>query len=445
MPRVSYVVVLAMAMGLGLGRGVGADAEAAQSEIVAPYAAEATAWEAPGVYRQAKLHQVAGESPVNRRRRHTVAAGLPLAVSTLAVATQKEAGKRPSKRLKANHTHLPPMSELQMDQTDQLDLTRAAKAADSQLARFFGVVEYGFSPRDCQSWWCPATWLSYLNFVFVLKSLCVISNLAQQVSPYPSVQKFEAVLDTGDNDPLPYVAIGFNGAQWCFYGLFAWKMTGNHGFLILVYANVLGAVLGCYYTLAFQRCCRCEQTLRKLTNYCGVAGAVAALQVSALIIMSPENALVFSGMMPSICGVVVTASCSQLSCLPQVFLTGCTDAINTELAIASIASSMLWLSCGVLFLDWWLILPNAIGVLCGAATLGTLMAFGGPSSLWPWGGGADAAGAAATRDVSALGAEDKTPLCKWGPVATPPPLACTGDMGDTGGTSRCVSASKFWV
>lgn len=45
------------------------------------------------------------------------------------------------------------------------------------------------------------------------------------------------------------------GLQWCVYGFFAYCYTGNHGFLIVVYANIFGAILGTFYTLTFQRYC----------------------------------------------------------------------------------------------------------------------------------------------------------------------------------------------
>ena len=43
------------------------------------------------------------------------------------------------------------------------------------------------------------------------------------------------------------------GTQWCFYGFFAYIYTGNHGFLVVVYANIIGALMGYYYAYIFQQ------------------------------------------------------------------------------------------------------------------------------------------------------------------------------------------------
>ena len=59
------------------------------------------------------------------------------------------------------------------------------------------------------------------------------------------------------------MSIACVGAQWCFYGLFAFSYTGNHGFLVVVYANCVGALMGCYYTYSFQENCLADRVVEK--------------------------------------------------------------------------------------------------------------------------------------------------------------------------------------
>merc|ERR1719379_1166024 len=109
--------------------------------------------------------------------------------------------------------------------------------------------------------------LHYLSFAVIIKVACMLSNVAFQVSPYPLVKGFKCEGDTGDSDAGPFVAIAFGGCQWCFYGFFAYFVTGKSGFLVLVYSNLLGAILGVYYTWAFQANCRTVQALGAFMMY----------------------------------------------------------------------------------------------------------------------------------------------------------------------------------
>jgi hypothetical protein len=86
-----------------------------------------------------------------------------------------------------------------------------------------------------------AAWLHMLTIGFLLKGACIMSNICGQFAPLPEIITVENAKTTGKKDALPYVAIACTGAQWCFYGFFAYLYTGNHGFLVVVYANIIGA------------------------------------------------------------------------------------------------------------------------------------------------------------------------------------------------------------
>jgi len=214
----------------------------------------------------------------------------------------------------------------------------------------------------------------YFSLGAVLKVACVLSNLLSQASPYPTIRKFEAAGNTGECDALAFVAIGFNGAQWCFYGLFAWILTENRGFLVVVYANILGAVAGYFYTATFHRLCRSYTGSKALIRYCKGFAFLTVLQASVVMLAPLQTALVFSGFMAASCGAVVAVS--QLVTLPTVFRTKSAASMSGELAISNFTSSVLWLVCGVMLVDWWIILPNVVGVCAGFVALSTILMFG---------------------------------------------------------------------
>lgn len=134
------------------------------------------------------------------------------------------------------------------------------------------------------------------SLALIVKILCMLSNVACHVSPLPQVQQFHKLGDTGEADSAPLMSILYSGSQWVFYGNFAYCMTGKSGFLVLVYANITGAILGVYYVWGFQQNCRDQKALQQLQLYCRAAAFVFSLQFLAVWSLSFSSALFFSGL-----------------------------------------------------------------------------------------------------------------------------------------------------
>lgn len=259
------------------------------------------------------------------------------------------------------------------------------------------------------------TSLQYLTIGAIVKVSCIVGNILSQLSPYPSVKKFLSKGDTGDFDALPLVSIGFNGLQWCFYGLFAWWITGNHAFMILLYANVCGAISGSFYTYSFHHLCRSEKGFRWLCRYYNVIVGILLVQVLAALALPMRQAMFFEGFMASFCSVAVTIS--PIACLPTVLRTGSTEAMPVELAFVSFVSSVLWLTCGVMLRDWWIIIPNIVGILAGMVAMALLIIYPNkarmsrPSETTPL--SAEAAGSVGKdfQDDGCTGGTGGTPSC----------------------------------
>eukprot|EP00913_Durusdinium_trenchii_P034656 g32420.t1 len=133
-------------------------------------------------------------------------------------------------------------------------------------------------------------------------------------------------------------------------------MTGKNGFLVLVYANITGAVLGVYYVWGFQNNCRDQKALQQLQFYCRAAALMVVLQFLAIASLSCSSALFFSGLMSSLSSII--GACSLCSTLPKVIRTQSSASINLELLVVGIFSSVLWVSCGVMLWDVWILLPT---------------------------------------------------------------------------------------
>jgi len=213
-------------------------------------------------------------------------------------------------------------------------------------------------------------WLAWLRVTmsmgFMVKTMCMMSNIFYQASPLPLISEFQAKGDTGEADLAPFIATAYSGWQWCFYGTFACVVTGKTGFLVLVYSNVVGATFGLYYVYAFLTCCKNKAMLDKSTMYYYVLGAIVGAQFIAIMTLPPVRSLFFSGLISSAWSTIT--SCSLLVTLPLVWETKNSKSLPLPLLLMGVVSATLWVVCGVMLWDPWISFPNMFAlVVCGYA------------------------------------------------------------------------------
>lgn len=197
-----------------------------------------------------------------------------------------------------------------------------------------------------------------LSFALVIKTLCVASNICFQASPLPTIRRFAVFGDTGDIDAAPYVSIGFGCIQWCFYGLFANVVTQKSGFLVLFYSNCIGAFLGSAYVVIFWQNCRSQSLRDRCALYLKVLGTIALTQVVLVSLLPPMRALWLSGLISSAWSTL--SSFSMLTTVGTVFRTQSSKTLPMDLLCAGQINVSLWLICGVMLQDQWIICPQLL-------------------------------------------------------------------------------------
>jgi hypothetical protein len=207
--------------------------------------------------------------------------------------------------------------------------------------------------------------LTGLTYAAVVKAMCLAGNVLVQLSPYSEVKRWERRRATGEADAAPYLSIAFGGWQWCYYGFFAWYLTGQSGFLILVHSNCLGALLGTYYTITFYRHCWNDKSQQSLLRYLSAVAALCVFQACALLALPPERALFLTGFVSSFCSFI--GACSMLTTLPKVFRDRDSRAIPGALVLANLMSSLAWCVCGWILSDPLISTPNVM-CACVSAT-----------------------------------------------------------------------------
>lgn len=220
----------------------------------------------------------------------------------------------------------------------------------------------------------PKTWFAItVSTALIVKTLCMVMNVIFQVSPFPTVKEFYARGDTGQADAAPYMSIFFGGCQWCFYGMYAFIVTEKSGFLVLVYSNFLGAILGAVYTYGYWQNCQDFSAVQRLYKYFGVVVVLVLMQVVAMCTLQCQESLFFSGLVSSICSIMISAS--MLATVPLIFETRCSASIDVHLTSVAAISSVLWLTCGCILKDKWILAPNTVGLCILLFTLSLAVYF----------------------------------------------------------------------
>lgn len=203
----------------------------------------------------------------------------------------------------------------------------------------------------------PYHMVQWLGMAGVIKVLCVMSNLVAQVSPFPQVRVWETRGDTGSADAAPYVSIAYGGCQWCLYGLFAYFVTRQSGFLILLQSNMLGALLGAYYAATFFRVCKCESSRASMCNYLSAAACLAIFQMFAIAVLPVQRALLLVGLISAFCS--FAGALSVLVTTPLVIKAQNARSIAGPLVVANMFSALAWTICGIILGDRLITVPSA--------------------------------------------------------------------------------------
>jgi len=206
-------------------------------------------------------------------------------------------------------------------------------------------------------------WIHCITFALVIKTLCILSNIGMALAPMTNIQEIRKAKETGSYDSLPFLSIMSTGSQWCFYGVFAWMYTGNKGFLVILYANAPSAVLGVFYCYSFIKFCKNMEVWRVMLIYVRMLTFVFVGQFSVLYFIPMEKGLLFCGSIACLLSILVTIS--PLSTLKEVHANRSIESVPIGLSMASYFSSFVWVICGVMLVDLWILIPNILGIAVG--------------------------------------------------------------------------------
>ena len=101
----------------------------------------------------------------------------------------------------------------------------------------------------------------------IFQALAIASNIALQLSPMRVILEIRRYKDTKGSDGLPYLMIMCVASQWCVYAIYSIWCTGNSSMQVLIFANILGAILGSFYVYSFQKNCNDQVLIHGITKH----------------------------------------------------------------------------------------------------------------------------------------------------------------------------------
>jgi len=207
----------------------------------------------------------------------------------------------------------------------------------------------------------------------ILQALAIASNIAFHLSPMRIILEIRRYKDTRGTDGLPYLMIFWVATSWCVYGTFAMVATGNMGLQMILFGNATGVIMGFFYVYSFHKNCNDQIRANKMKVFYRVAATVFIAE-NVMICTLPTSMAIFSlGLIASILSVGCTAA--PLTELSVVLKSRDTSIWPTDFIYVNSVGLIIWLICGVLLNDTWVIVPNAIGTGICMFQLGVIAVF----------------------------------------------------------------------
>ncbi|EUD66747.1 hypothetical protein C922_02732 [Plasmodium inui San Antonio 1] len=208
-----------------------------------------------------------------------------------------------------------------------------------------------------------------MNF---LKILSIGSSVFMQLVLFPSIFKIIKKKTTGEVDGLPYVVLLFSSFLWLVYGM----LLNNSA---IVCPNLVGLVLGAFYSLMYHKYCKNMWLRQKLFSYYKICGFICFLLYAFLYVLTYEQYELFVGFMAFISSIINFGA--PLSYVQIVIKKKNSSLIPLEIATGSLVCSFLWVTYGFTIKDGFVIVPNLCGFILSLLQIALILLYSNKEAI----------------------------------------------------------------
>lgn len=209
----------------------------------------------------------------------------------------------------------------------------------------------------------------------IFQALAIASNIALQLSPMRVILEIRRYKDTKGSDGLPYLMICCVATQWVWYASYSIWSTGNTSMQVIIFANILGSILGSFYVYSFHRNCNDQIRATKMRWLYKLAVLVTLVQFICILCLPRKDGMFMLGLVGAVLSVGCTAA--PLTELSIILKTRDTSIWPADFIYVNCGGLIIWLVTGLLLGDTWVIAPNGVGLGICLFQLGIMYAFGG--------------------------------------------------------------------
>lgn len=199
--------------------------------------------------------------------------------------------------------------------------------------------------------------------LFPIQLLAFVSSVGLYLSPYPIIKRIVRQNTTGNFSHLPYLANFVNAGLATFYGFHV-----RNTFLMML--NSFGITVSAGFLFTYQQ--YSPLRMRLLCELLFYTIMILAMCFTAAV-LEHHNGRLLLGTVQNF--VSVAGSVSPLATLRVVFEQKSTESMPFILVLMNALASLSWFSYGVLLNDWFLKIPNFLGMVLSAYQLSLFVRF----------------------------------------------------------------------
>jgi solute carrier family 50 protein (sugar transporter) len=199
--------------------------------------------------------------------------------------------------------------------------------------------------------------------------LGIFTSTALYFAPAAAVLSALKADDIGELNPLPLAIMSVVSVAWLAYGLSVRDPN-------VALSNIFGCFGSIGYVLGLLPLLQKKKGLLRMTQSVVLAGASASLTLWTVLGLSGASAAKMSSSLGLFaCALTIVLFGSPLSSIKTVLSTRDSSSILGPLTIAQVINTALWTTYGLAVKDWFVGVPNGVGLVLGFAQLGLKILF----------------------------------------------------------------------
>ncbi|CAM9266652.1 unnamed protein product [Discosporangium mesarthrocarpum] len=203
----------------------------------------------------------------------------------------------------------------------------------------------------------------------------LVASLLLNLSPTQDVLDLHRIGNVMERRITPFCMMIIDGTNWVVYGIMIDDMYP------VVITNLLGGTAGLVYALTYlhhvQNDPRDEVRRRAIATFVGSAVIIMLVVLHSIVISniySTEASAEITGILTSMFNMLLYSSPLELA--SKVITTKSTSGMYLPLSVNIVVASSMWTSYGVLLQNWFIVVPQSVGLFAGVLQLLLFIRYG---------------------------------------------------------------------